>query len=87
MCVRACISKLFLLKASLQKLLTGFLAPLAIGQTAYVVAWCLSCVHLSVSGFICVLTFILNIFFSETTNPSLMKFHRNVPARVLFRIS
>ena len=32
------------------------------------------------------LTFSLNIF-SETTNQILMKFHRNVPAMVLFRIS
>ena len=36
---------------------------------------------------ICVLTFSLNIFFSETTYRILMKFHRNVPAMVLFRIS
>ena len=34
-----------------------------------------------------VLTFSLNIFFSETTDWILMKFHRNVPAMVLFRIS
>ena len=33
------------------------------------------------------LTFSLNIFFSETTYQILMKFHRNVPAMVLFRIS
>ena len=33
------------------------------------------------------LTFSLNIFFSETTYWILMKFHRNVPAMVLFRIS
>ena len=32
-------------------------------------------------------TFSLNIFFSETTYQILMKFHRNVPAMVLFRIS
>ena len=31
--------------------------------------------------------FSLNIFFSETTYRILMKFHRNVPAMVLFRIS
>ena len=30
------------------------------------------------------LTFSLNIFFSETTYRILMKFHRNVPALVLF---
>ena len=33
------------------------------------------------------LTFSLNIFFSETTYQILMKFHRNVPTMVLFRIS
>ena len=33
------------------------------------------------------LTFSLNIFFSETTYRILMKFHRNVSAMVLFRIS
>ena len=33
------------------------------------------------------LTFSLNIFFSETTYRILMKFYRNVPAMVLFRIS
>ena len=33
------------------------------------------------------LTFSLNIFFSETTYWILMKFHKNVPAMVLFRIS
>ena len=33
------------------------------------------------------LTFSLNIFFSETTYQILMKFHRIVPAMVLFRIS
>ena len=34
-----------------------------------------------------VLTFSLNIFFAETTYRILMKFHRNVPTMVLFRIS
>ena len=34
-----------------------------------------------------VLALTLNIFFSETTYRILMKFHRNVPAMVLFRIS
>ena len=33
------------------------------------------------------LIFSLNIFFSESTYRILMKFHRNVPAMVLFRIS
>ena len=33
------------------------------------------------------LTFSLNIFFAETTYRILMKFHRNVPTMVLFRIS
>ena len=33
------------------------------------------------------LTFNSNIFFSETANPIFMKFQRNVPAMVLFRIS
>ena len=32
-------------------------------------------------------SFSLNIFFSETTYRILMKFHRNVPTMVLFRIS
>ena len=41
-----------------------------------------SCVCPSVRA----LTFSLNIFFSETTYRILMKFHRNVPAMVLFRI-
>ena len=62
--------------------LTVFLAPLAIGQRAYVMACCPSCIHPSV----CALTFSLNIFFSETTDWILMKFHRNFPAMVLFRI-
>ena len=35
---------------------------------------------------ICALTFSLYIFFSETTKPILMKYHRNVPAMVLSRI-
>ena len=55
----------------------SFLAPLAIGQRAYVMARYAP---------ICVLTFILNVFFSETTYPILIKFHRNVPAIVLLRI-
>ena len=59
-----------------------FLAPLAVGQRAYA-----SCVRPSVSPSVRALTFSLNIFFSETTYPILMKFHRNVPAMVLFRIS
>ena len=49
-----------------------------VGQRAYVMVRCLSCVR--------PLTFSLNIF-SETTYPILIKFHRNVPAMVLFRIS
>ena len=55
-----------------------FLAPLAIGQRAYVMVCCPSWVR--------VLTFSLNIFFSETTNRILMKFHRNVLDMVLFII-
>ena len=43
----------------------------------------LSVVRLSVRA----LTFSLNIFLSETTCQILMKFLRNVPAMVLFRIS
>ena len=39
-----------------------------------------------VRPFVRALTFSLNIFFSETTDRILMKFHRNVPAVVLFRI-
>ena len=60
-----------------------FLAPLAIGQDAYVMVHCPSCVRPSVRA----LTFSLKIFFSETTYRILMKFHRNVPTMVLFRIS
>ena len=60
-----------------------FLAPLAVGQRAYVMVRCPSCVRPSVR----VLTFSLNIFFAETTYRILMKFHRNVPTMVLFRIS
>ena len=56
----------------------GFLAPLAVGQRAYVMARCPS---------VRALTFSLNIFFTETTYRILMKFHRNVPTMVLFRIS
>ena len=55
-----------------------FLAPLAVGQRAYVMVR-----RPSVRA----LTFSLNIFFSETTYRILMKFHRNVPTMVLFRIS
>ena len=36
---------------------------------------------------VCALTFSLNVFFSKITCLILMKFHRNVPAMVLFRIS
>ena len=59
-------------------LIVWFLAPLAVGQRAYVMVCCLSCVR--------ALTFSLNIFFSETTYRILMKFHRNVPAMLLFRV-
>ena len=56
------------------------LAPLAIGQRAYVMVRCPS-ISVSVRA----LTFSLNIF-SETTYQILMKLDRNVPAMVLFRI-
>ena len=56
-----------------------FLAPLAVGQRAYVMVRCPSSVR--------AITFSLNIFFAETTYRILMKFHRNVPTMVLFRIS
>ena len=46
----------------------------------------LACVRLSVPPSVSALTFSLNIFFSETTYRILMKFYRNVPAMVLFRI-
>ena len=59
------------------------LAPLAVGQRAYVMVRCPSCVRPSVRA----LTFSLNIFFAETTYRILMKFHRNVPTMVIFRIS
>ena len=55
----------------------SFLAPLAVGQRAYVMVRCPS-----VRPSIRVLTFSLNIF-SETTYQIFMKFHR----MVLFRIS
>ena len=58
-----------------------FLAPLVVGHWAYVMAHCPSCVRSSVH----MLTFISNIF-SEITYPILMKFHRKIPALVLFRI-
>ena len=45
----------------------------------------LSVVRPSVPASVCPLTFSLNIFFSETIYRILMKFHRNVPAMVLFR--
>ena len=64
----------------------SFLAPLAVGQRAYVMvrrACMRPCVRASVRA----LTFSLNIFFAETTYRILMKFHRNVPTMVLFRIS
>ena len=64
-----------------------FLAPLAVGQRAYVMARCPSCVRPSVRPSVRALTFSLNIFFAETTYRILMKFHRNVPTMVLFRIS
>ena len=68
-----------------------FLAPLAVGQGAYVMARCPSCVRPSVRASVRpsvrALTFSLNIFFAETTYRILMKFHRNVPTMVLFRIS
>ena len=65
----------------------GFLAPLAVGQRAYVMARCPSCVRPCVRPSVRALTFSLNIFFAETTYRILMKFHRNVPTMVLFRIS
>ena len=64
-----------------------FLAPLAIGQRAYVMVCCPSCVRLSVRASVRALTLSLNIFFSKTTYRILTKFHKNVPAIVLFRIS
>ena len=69
------------------ELMVLFLTPLAVGQRAYVMARCPLCVHPSVCGSVCALTFSLNIFCSETTYRILMKFHRNVPGMVLFRIS
>ena len=46
----------------------------------------LSVVHPSMHLSVRALTFSLKIFFSETTHWILMKFHRNGPAMVLFRI-
>ena len=60
-------------------------APLAVGQRAYVMVRCSSCVRPCVRPSVRALTFSLNI--SETTYRILMKFHRNVPTMVLFRIS
>ena len=59
------------------------LAPIAVGQRAYVMPRCPSCVRPSIRA----LTVSLNIFFSETACRILMKFHRNVPAMVLFKVS
>ena len=71
----------------------SFLVPLAIGQQAYVMVHCESvrlairlCVWLSSCASVLALTFSLNIF-SETIYQILMKFHRNVPVMILFRIS
>ena len=64
-----------------------FLAPLALGQRAYVMVRCPSCIRPSVRPSVRPLTFSLNIFFAETAYRILMKFHRNVPTMVLFRIS
>ena len=47
----------------------------------------LSVVRASMRPSVHALTFSLNIFFSETSYRILMKFHRHVPAMVLFRIS
>ena len=63
------------------KMASVFLAQLAVGQRAYVMARSPS-VRPSVSA----LTFSINIFFSETTYRILMKFHRNVPAMVFFKM-
>ena len=52
-----------------------FLAPLAVGQQAYLMFRCPSCVRPSVGQRVRALTFSLNIFFSETTYQILMKFH------------
>ena len=77
-----CSTKLFL-PSQRQKSITiatiTFLAPLAIGQRAYVMVRCPSCVRACVRASVRVLTFSSNIFFSETTYRILMKFHRNVP--------
>ena len=67
------------------ELFHSFLAPLAVGQRPYVMVFCPLCVRLCVRPSVRGLTFSLNI--SETTYRILMKFHRNVPAMVLFRIS
>ena len=78
-------------KFSFSKNMFVYLAPLAVGQRVYVMACCPSCVRPSVRPSVCpsvrALTFSLNIFFAETTYRILMKFHRNVPTMVLFRIS
>ena len=63
-----------------------FLAPLASELMSWSIVRCAS-VWPSVRPSICALTFSLNIFFSETTYQTSMKFHRNVPGIVLFRIS
>ena len=65
----------------------SFLAPLAVGQQAYVIARCPSCIRPFVCLSVRALTFSLNIFSSETSYWILMKFHRNDPAIVHFRIS
>ena len=58
-------------------------ASLCHGPVSVVRASVRACVRASVRA----LTFSLNIFFTETTYRILMKFHRNVPTIVLFRIS
>ena len=64
-----------------------FFAKLAVGQQAYVMARCPSCVRPCIRQAVRALTFSVNIFISETTYRILMTFHRNVSAMVLFRIS
>ena len=58
------------------------LAPLTVGQRAYVMARCASvCVSIRA----CV-NFFYKHLLSETTHLILKEFHRNVPAMVVFRI-
>ena len=68
-------------------LLTPFFSSTGCRPASLCHGCCLSCVRPPMRLSACALTFSLNIVFSETTYWILMKFHRNVPTMVFFRIS